>query len=118
MGTIAADVVDWLDAHPNANCAQKNALLKQVPAHQWALNGGWWGDLAKHCGNRMEVPIEPRFMNRLSINIMPPSARCLYRSPDGRGLAWLKSGGEVVAYGCCEQQQCEHAKSATEENFA
>jgi hypothetical protein len=110
LGTIAADVVDWLGTHPDADHKQKSELLKQVPHGQWALPGGWWSELSVHCANRVEVPVEPRFMNRLSINVMSPTARCLFRSPDGRGLAWLKSGGEVLAYGRCEQGQCERAK--------
>lgn len=110
MPTIAAEVLDWLVANPSTSASKRAELMKDVPAHQWALPGGHWSDLAMHCGNRRDVPQEVRFMNRLSINLMTPLPRCLYRSPDGRGLAWLKSGGEVLAYGLCEQVHCEHAK--------
>lgn len=110
MPTIAADAIDWIDSHPSATPTQKAALVEQVPAHQWALDGGFWPDLSKHCCNRVEIHQEPRFMNRLSINVMTPLPRCLYRSPDGRGLAWLKSGGEITAYGLCEKANCERTK--------
>lgn len=112
MPTIAHDVVAWLERHPAAPAEDKRRALAQVPAWQWATPGGHWPDLAAHCCNRAEVPTEPRFMNRLSINRMHPLPRCLFRSPDGRGLAWLASGGEVEAYGRCEQQHCERANPA------
>ena len=99
MPTIASEVVDWLTSQPNATANDKALALKSVPSHQWALEGGYWSDLAPHCFNRIEVKREIKFMNRLAINVMTPLPRCLYLSPDGRGLAWLKSGGEIEAYG-------------------
>lgn len=110
MPSIAGVVVGYLEAHPELSMDEKRKLLAEVPPHQWALNGGYFKDLAVHCCNRVEVPQEPRFMNRLGFYQMTPAPRCLYRSPDGRGLAWLKSGGEVLVYGHCEQEHCEHAK--------
>ena len=110
MPTIAADMLDWIASHPEVDPISKAQALSQVPAHQWACPGGHWPELATHCANRVEVKQESRFMNRLSINVMSPLPRCLYRSPDGRGLAWLKSGGEVEAYGRCEQSACEKAQ--------
>ena len=112
MPTIALDVLDWIERHPDATPATKRKLLAQVPAHQWATVGGHWADLAKHCSNRAEVLDEPRFMNRLSIYRMQPLPRCLFRSPDGRGLAWMKSGGPLESYGICEQMHCERARQA------
>lgn len=109
MPTAAFMVLEWIDAHPDASPADRTSAVCSVPPNQWALLGGHWNELARHCGNRATVPEEPRFMNRLSINRMTPLPRCLYRSPDGRGLAWLRSGGEVVAYGMCEQSHCERA---------
>lgn len=112
MPTIAFAVLDWIDGHPTAAPRVKQKLIEQVPANQWAADGGHWNELAKHCCNRAEIPQEPRFMNRLSIYRMQPYARCLFRSPDGRGLAWLKSGGPLEAYGRCEQRHCERAKQS------
>ena len=109
MPTIAYDVLEFLDKHPQTANTDKVRLLDQVPRHQWATPDGHWGELAKHCCNRVESAREPRFMNRLSIYTMTPLPRCLYRSPDGRGLAWLNSGGEIEAYGRCEQVHCERA---------
>lgn len=111
MPTIALAVLEWLEAHPQASSADRNRALAEVPAHQWALPGGHWVDLATHCQNRAEIPEEPRFMNRLAIYRMRPLPRCLFRAPDGRGLAWMLSGGPLEAYGCCEQAHCERAKS-------
>lgn len=112
MPTIACEVMDWLAVHPEATPAEKAKLLSDIPAAQWAMPDGYWSELAPHCANHVLIKQEPRFINRLSINVMTPLPRCLYRSPDGRGLAWLKSGGEVEAYGRCEQAHCERAKQA------
>lgn len=109
MPSVAFQVLEWLDQHPEVSSADRARVIEQVPAAQWAVEGGHWGELAVHCCNRALVPEEPRFMNRLSIYRMAPAARCLFRAPDGRGLAWLKSGGEVLAYGKCEQQHCTRA---------
>ena len=105
MPTIAFDVLEWLDEHPDTSCTEKTRLLSEIPAAQW--DSGHWLELSKHCGNRVEVHQEPRFMNRLSIYTRQPPPRCLFLSPDGRGLAWLLSGGEVEAYGQCERLNCE-----------
>jgi len=110
MPSIAGAVVDLLKRHPDMSSELKRSLLSEVPSHQWALRGGYFDELAEHCNNRMVLHREPRFMNRLAIYSSDPAPRCLYRSPDGRGLAWLKSGGSVLVYGRCEQSHCEHAK--------
>jgi hypothetical protein len=112
MPSIAFEVLDVLERRQDLTPDQKQVLLAEVPAHQWALQDGHFDELSRHCCNRVEVNREPRFMNRLSINVMTPLPRCLYRSPDGRGLAWLKSGGEVEVYGRCEQARCERAKAS------
>lgn len=111
MSSIALHVLEWLDLH-QADAEQKRQLLAQVPAGQWACPGGHWDELSKHCCNRVEIREEPRFMNRLGFYRMKPQDRCLFRSPDGRGLAWIRSGGDALAYGSCEQQHCERAKPA------
>lgn len=110
MPSVAGDVVDLLAMHPNLSAEQRRALIDQVPGHQWAIKGGYFNELSTHCCNRVEIQEEPRFMNRLAFYQLTPQPRCLYRSPDGRGLAWLKSGGSVLSYGVCEQEKCERAK--------
>ena len=84
------------------------ALLSTVPAWQWAVRGGWWANLSEYCNNRVVPEIIRRPVNGLNVEIGRPRARCLYRSPDGRGLTWYLSGGSAVDYGLCEQLHCEH----------
>lgn len=116
MPTIALSVLDWLDANPGATSRQKHEALAQVPPAQWAVPGGHWSGLSKHCCNRVEPAPQRRPANTLNIEIGTPLARCLFRSPDGRGasrnggsLDWLRSGGDVLAYGRCEQSACFRA---------
>lgn len=109
MPSIAGDIAQWIKNHPEATPNEKEKLLNQIPTWQWALPGGYWNDLAPHCCNHVVIHEEPRFMNRLAIYRITPLPRCLYRAPDGRGLAWLKSGGPLEAYGRCEQRYCERA---------
>ena len=111
MRTVAMDVLEWLDAHPDASSADRARVLAQVPAGQWAAHGGHWAELSLHCGNRVDPGIERRPANALNIEIGSASPRCLFRSPDGRGLAWLLSGGSVLAYGTCVQSCCERARN-------
>lgn len=113
MTSIAMDVLDYLEANPGIHKSLVREMLEQIPASQWALPGGHWVELSRHCANRVEFPQEPRFMNRLAIYSMSPADRCLYRSPGGRGLAWFASGGGALAYGRCEQRHCEHARCSS-----
>ena len=80
------------------------------------LPRNWWPELATHCPNRIEPEIERRPVNGLNIEIGSPQPRCSHRSPDGRGLAWLVSGGSVLAYGCCEQRQCPRVGGQVEDS--
>ena len=72
MRSIALDVLDTLESRPELTAEQKRALLAGVPLQQWAVPGGHFDDLAQLCCNRVEIRREPRFMNRLRINVMPP----------------------------------------------
>ena len=72
MRSIALDVLDTLESRPELTAEQKRALLAGVPQQQWAVPGGHFDDRAQHCCNRVEIRREPRFMNRLRINVMPP----------------------------------------------
>lgn len=104
MPTIAYDVLEWVETHPNTPQPDIAKLLRQVPPAQWS--GEHWAELSKLCPNRIEIRDEPRFMNRLGFYRIQPLPRCLFRSPDGRGLMWLKSGGDVESYGVCEKRHC------------
>jgi hypothetical protein len=62
------------------------------------LTEGWF-DSGERRGNR----------NRLRIEESEPFPRCKEQSPDGRGLAWLASGGSHLAYGVCALGSCPRA---------
>ena len=109
MPTISLCVLVWLDAHPDASPGQKRAELDSIPAWQWATPGGHWAELSRHCCNRVECDVPRRPGNVLNIEVGTPAPRCLFRSPDGRGLTWYLSGGSVLAYGACEQRHCPRA---------
>lgn len=70
-----------------------------VPAWQWSCAAH--GDFAQGCDQRQQESVERRPANALNLEIGAPRPRCLMKSPDGRGLAWLRSGGSVLAYGIC-----------------
>ena len=44
--------------------------------------------------------------NALNIEATVHVDRCALRSPDGRGLRWLMSGGEAIASGACTPNEC------------
>ena len=77
--------------------------LAAVPAAQWDV---YFPELLRVCPDRREMGVERRPANALNLEIGAPQARCLQRAPDGRGLAWLWSGGELLAYGCCDRGGC------------
>lgn len=74
-----------------------------VPAWQW---DAWWSELAPLCPSRLAVvPVKQR--NALRVEILPSrDPRCSQKSPDGRGLAWLLSGGDPLSYGVCCEAKC------------
>ena len=53
------------------------------------------------CPHRMELDVERRPANALNIEIGTPVPRCKLKSPDGRGMIWILSGGSRLAYGVC-----------------
>lgn len=55
----------------------------------------------EQCPNRVEPATERRPVNGLNVEIGSPAPRCTRKSPDGRGLIWLLSGGSILAYGRC-----------------
>jgi hypothetical protein len=80
--------------------------LDAVPPWQFAIH---FGDLAPLCPSRLR-PVAGRDYNRqrnaLRVEIVPDSDRCLRKSPDGRGIAWLASGGSPIDYGACCPSGC------------
>lgn len=74
--------------------------------------GGRWqvelrfDQVATICQHRIEARQEPCPGNRLCIEHVMPAPRCLRQSPDGRGAAWLMSGGDGAAYGPCQLATC------------
>ena len=55
------------------------------------------------CDFILELDGEKRPGNALNIeSCFFPKPRCYLKSPDGRGAAWLLSGGDVLAYGVCD----------------
>ena len=79
------------------------AELRALPAFQVEA---WWEDIAPHCPSRRVLPVERRPGNALNIEIGTPVPRCMERSPDGRGAAWVASGGSMLAYGVCCASGC------------
>jgi hypothetical protein len=76
-----------------------------------ACKGGMLDSFREHidpekCPSRMEPRLERRPGNALNIEIGTPMVRCSRMSPDGRGLAWLLSGGSMLAYGHCTSNSC------------
>lgn len=58
-------------------------------------------EIAAVCCHRMTVSRQPRPGNRVCVEHVAPLPRCVRQSPDGRGAAWLASGGDMLAYGVC-----------------
>jgi hypothetical protein len=65
----------------------------------------YWEDVAPLCHQRIEFSV-PRGVNALNLEPQQPHPRCKYRAPDGRGLAWLNSGGSGLAYDWCCKAGC------------
>lgn len=83
------------------------ADVDAIPPWQWDI---WFDDLAPICPSRVAV-VPGRDFNRqrnaLRMENTPSDeARCSQLSPDGRGLAWLMSGGSPFAYGKCLCRSC------------
>jgi hypothetical protein len=81
--------------------------LDEIPPEQWEV---YFDELAPLCPSRMPViPVKQR--NALRVEILPSrDPRCSRRSPDGRGLAWVMSGGDPLSYGLCALRACPRAR--------
>jgi len=62
--------------------------------------------LGNDCPHQMDIDVERRPGNALNVEIGAPLPRCNRKSPDGRGLVWLMSGGSPLAYGNCTPLHC------------
>lgn len=83
---------------------------------EWSVLPAWqmrarFEDLANLCPDRIEFGPYPRRGNHLNMEPMTPTPRCALLSPDGRGLAWIWSGGSPVAYGKCCLGSCQRAQT-------
>lgn len=105
MITTARNNLEFLEANPNTRDEDARALLREIPDWQWGI---WFKDLKTHCPDRRTPDPIRRPANALNVEIGQPSARCLRQSPDGRGSAWLLSGGDLLVYGVCRQSQCPY----------
>ena len=79
----------------------------QLPAWQMEI---WWNDLAPHCPSSIQPELIRRRANALNVEIGEPSRRCGLLSPDGRGMRWIASGGDALAYGLCAKRGCPRTK--------
>lgn len=58
------------------------------------------------CRYKCESRATRRKGNHLNIEYMGGGTYCTLQSPDGRGAAWLLSGGAIEAYGQCYEYRC------------
>lgn len=80
-----------------------SADFDAVPVWQWEIH---FSDLAARCPDARQPELERRPGNALNVEIGTPQRRCVRMSPDGRGAAWLLSGGSLLAYGPCSSAAC------------
>lgn len=99
MASIAGLIID----RHEAGLAPTWDDFAAVPARQMEI---WFDDLAPICPDRLSPAFERRPANALNVEIGAPAPRCADRSPDGRGRAWLHSGGSALAYGHCRASKC------------
>lgn len=75
-----------------------------VPPWQFAI---WFEDLRRFCPDRLPAPRWEKQRNALRIEFVhSPEPRCSRRSPDGRGNAWVASGGSSLVYARCDACEC------------
>ena len=80
-------------------------LDSMPPGARWQLDLRF-GEVAAVCRHRLVVASHRRPGNRLVVEHVAPLPRCVQQAPDGRGAAWLASGGEVAVYGACCLANC------------
>lgn len=115
MMTMAAAILDRIGATPGMSAAARASAVESVPRWQWL--GPFWRDLAQHCRHRACVELSP-YNSDDAFGIRPEAdktyaPRCLRRAPDGRGLAWMASGGSLADYGECRSRGCPMSMGAS-----
>ena len=87
--------------------ASAHEEFARLPAWQMEI---WWDDLAPYCPSSIQPELIRRRANALNVEIGEPAKRCGLLSPDGRGMRWIDSGGDALAYGVCAKRCCPRAK--------
>ena len=95
-----------------------DAAMEMIPAWQWRISGGHFAELSKFCGQRIDLDVERRPANALNVEIGSPLPRCRSKAPDGRGDAWLLSGGSPLAHGLCVKHGCYWCDKSRDESRA
>ena len=105
MPSIASVVLDQA-------AAGQRPEVEAVPASQWRI---WFEELRRVCPSALRGEAGRdyrRQSNALRTEMVPQGVHCSLRSPDGRGLAWLLSGGSPFAYGQCSRSGCPRCKES------
>ena len=90
-----------LDHHAAGHADAAQQVLDSIgPGARWQVELRF-GEVAAICRHRIEARQESRPGTRLVVEHVAPLPRCVQQAPDGRGAAWLASGGSVLAYGTC-----------------
>ena len=100
MISAAACVLDRAEAG-----VAKPEEFHGIPRFQWDV---YFAELSDVCPYRLKWAGERiKQRNALRIEVLPENLpRCSLQSPDGRGLAWVLSGGSTYAYGQCQCSAC------------
>lgn len=90
-----------LDYHAAGHGDAAQQVLDSIsPGGRWQVEL-YFDQVAAICRHRLEARQERRPGTRLVVEHVAPLARCVQQAPDGRGAAWLTSGGSMLAYGVC-----------------
>lgn len=109
MGSIALHVLTAVETHVAMPLQKRLDLFAEIPAWQFSI---YWSDLRRHCptilGDWTSNTARLRNFNALQIHPTESGVtkRCADLSPDGRGLAWVMSGGPPNVYGECALRTC------------
>lgn len=104
-----------LEEFDRGNTAAAQALLESLKAPARFQIVGHWQEIRRNCQRRVTPETERRRVNGLNVEASGAVLdRCLLQSPDGLGLRWLLSGGDMRAYGACCQDNCPLATKKAE----
>lgn len=87
--------------------------IEAIPKWQWEIYGPEIADVCPMRVKRDDRVSLQRNALRCDFAWADPQPRCSLQSPDGRGYAWLNSGGPVSAYGACKWRACPLIKGET-----